>query len=300
VFATHALQTPVRDRSSQVPARRPLPISPASDPLESEADRIADSIQAKRAAGESDAEARAPGLVHEVLGSPGAPLDSDTRAFMEDRLQADFGHVRVHTDAKAAASARAIRAQAYTVGSHVVFGGGRFVPASQAGQRLLAHELVHVVQQSQAAGRIESVQRQADESDDSESESTEQDQGAPQQGKKNAPGCGNLQWLPWVGVSPDIGFLAVEGTSIASDGTLYMPTVNNLRIGTVAGPDQHEFMIDLPAGLFRGAARRRLTKSLTVTSVRSDSMICGNIVATQVDDGRTYSLRVCLCPVGEF
>jgi hypothetical protein len=59
-------------------------------------------------------------------------------------------------------------------------------------------------------------------------------------------------------------------------------------------------MIDLPAGLFRGAARRRLTKSLTVTSVRSDSMICGNIVATQADDGRTYSLRVCLCPVGEF
>lgn len=89
----------------------------------------------------------APPIVHEVLRSPGEPLDPATRAFFEPRFGHHFGQVRVHTDQKAAGSARAVQAQAYTVGQNVVFGAGQFSPGTAAGQRLLAHELAHTVQQ---------------------------------------------------------------------------------------------------------------------------------------------------------
>jgi hypothetical protein len=89
----------------------------------------------------------APPIVHEVLRSPGQPLDRATREFMEPRFGHDFSSVRVHTDAKAAASAGAVQAKAYTVGQNVVFGAGTFAPGTQAGQRLVAHELTHVMQQ---------------------------------------------------------------------------------------------------------------------------------------------------------
>jgi LysM repeat protein len=90
--------------------------------------------------------------VEEVLRLPGRPLDAGTRTAMGAAFGFDFGRVRVHDDARAAESARAVDAVAYTVGSHIVFGSGqgaggpgRDGPAS--GQRLLAHELAHVVQQ---------------------------------------------------------------------------------------------------------------------------------------------------------
>jgi hypothetical protein len=89
----------------------------------------------------------APPVVHEVLRSSGWPLDGATRAFMESRFGQDFGHVRVHADAKAAESARTIGAQAYAVGENLVFGAGRYVPGSMTGKKLLAHELTHTVQQ---------------------------------------------------------------------------------------------------------------------------------------------------------
>jgi hypothetical protein len=88
----------------------------------------------------------APPVVHDVLRSPGQPLDAATRAFMEPRFGHDFSRVRVHTDAGAAASARAVNAAAYTVGADVVFRPGRYAPHTAEGRRLLAHELVHVVQ----------------------------------------------------------------------------------------------------------------------------------------------------------
>jgi hypothetical protein len=88
-----------------------------------------------------------PPIVHEVLRSPGQPLDEDTRAMMEPRFSHDFSHVRVHTDRRAADSARAVNALAYTVGANVVWGSGQYAPATSAGQRLLAHELTHVIQQ---------------------------------------------------------------------------------------------------------------------------------------------------------
>src|SRR5438132_1422685 len=88
-----------------------------------------------------------PPIVHNVLRSPGQPLESGTRAFMEPRFGRDFSQVRVHTDAQAAESAQAVNALAYTVGRDVVFGGGEYAPGTSEGRKLLAHELMHVVQQ---------------------------------------------------------------------------------------------------------------------------------------------------------
>jgi len=96
-----------------------------------------------------------PPIVHEVLRSTGQPLDSDTRAFMEPRFRHDFSRVRVHTDAKAATSARALKAQAYAMGESVVFGAGKYVPHETTGNELLAHELEHIVQQEASGPRLQ-------------------------------------------------------------------------------------------------------------------------------------------------
>jgi hypothetical protein len=126
----------------------------------------------------------APSIVNEVLRSPGTPLDPHTRTTMGERLapvspinsageaerQAervantpaathgesayDFAHVRVHTDRRAAESALAVNAKAYTVGHDIVFGDGYYSPATASGQNLIAHELTHVVQQSQTGPRL--------------------------------------------------------------------------------------------------------------------------------------------------
>jgi hypothetical protein len=146
----------------------------------------------------------APPVVHEVLSSPGHPLDRETREFMEPRFghdfsrvpmrpaapqassglpvrpaddgfereadrivrgaqsgtpgrRCDFGRVRLHSDARAAESAKAVNALAYTVGRHIVFGAGQYSPGTAPGRMLLAHELTHVLQQ---AGTGPVLQRQ--------------------------------------------------------------------------------------------------------------------------------------------
>jgi hypothetical protein len=87
-------------------------------------------------------------LVHDVVsGEGGQPLDPGTRDVMEAQLDTDLSGVRVHTDARAAESARALNAQAYTAGNHIVIQPELFQPGSPAGLHLLAHELTHVVQQ---------------------------------------------------------------------------------------------------------------------------------------------------------
>ena len=90
----------------------------------------------------------APALVREVVNSRGHPLDANTRSFMEPRLGHDLSGVRVHTDPTAAASAQAVKAKAYTAGSHVAFAPGRYAPETASGRKTLAHELFHVVQQA--------------------------------------------------------------------------------------------------------------------------------------------------------
>jgi hypothetical protein len=93
-----------------------------------------------------------PPIVHEVLRSPGQPLNGATRAFMEPRFGHDFSLVRIHTDARAAESASAVNALAYTVGSHIAFSTGLYDPGNPRGLGLLAHELTHVIQQEGQPG----------------------------------------------------------------------------------------------------------------------------------------------------
>lgn len=149
-----------------------LAISQPGDPSEREADRVADQvmrmpdpgIQRQCAACEEEEEltvsrkaqgaigGEAPRSVHSTLRSPGQPLSASARAFFEPRFGQDLRHVRVHTGGEAKQSAREINALAYTVGSHVVFGAGRYAPGTPDGQRLLAHELTHVLQQGRKTG----------------------------------------------------------------------------------------------------------------------------------------------------
>ena len=105
----------------------------------------------RRAPIESVTHAIAPPIVHDVLNSPGQPLDESVRAEMEERFGHDFSRVRVHTDGRSATAARALNARAFTVGRDIAFGSGEYAPATRNGQRLLAHELVHVVQQGESS-----------------------------------------------------------------------------------------------------------------------------------------------------
>jgi hypothetical protein len=92
-----------------------------------------------------------PETVREVLRAPGQPLDNTTREFMEPRFGFDFSKVRIHTDAKAAASADGVNALAYTVRRNIVFSAGRFRPETGEGRQLLGHELANVIQQESNA-----------------------------------------------------------------------------------------------------------------------------------------------------
>jgi hypothetical protein len=102
-----------------------------------------------------------PASVRSVLGSSGQPLDPATLAWMESCFGYDFSSVRIHTNTQAAASARAINASAFTVGRDIVFGDGSYAPNTAAGQKLLAHELAHTVQQSPYGHSIPAVSPQS-------------------------------------------------------------------------------------------------------------------------------------------
>src|SRR5208283_4109718 len=110
-----------------------------------------------------------PAAVHRVLAQPGRPLDADTRAFFEPRFRRNLGHVRLHDDDRAAQSARAVGAHAYTVSNNIAF-ANKVDTASDSGRRLLAHELTHTVQQGDGATarQMPQLQRQALAGTDSE------------------------------------------------------------------------------------------------------------------------------------
>ncbi len=96
--------------------------------------------------GEDEAAAASP--VHDIVGKGGgAPLEAGTRSAMERQFGQDFGDVKVHTDDRASASAASVGANAYTVGNEIVFRAGHYDTSSATGQRTIAHELTHVVQQ---------------------------------------------------------------------------------------------------------------------------------------------------------
>jgi len=120
-------------------------------------------VQLKRTATpDNSSPVGAPASVHDVLRSPGRPLEASARKFMETRFSRDFNHVRVHTDPSAASSARQINALAYTAGHNVVFGPGQYSPYTDKGKALLAHELAHVVQQTSPGAGRPTIQRFTD------------------------------------------------------------------------------------------------------------------------------------------
>jgi hypothetical protein len=158
-----------------------LVVGAADDPLEHEADRIADQVMRMpdpglaiaagpeqvsrkcaaceekeastlrtRPAWPGKAVAAVPGIVHEARGVAARPLDPAAGAFFEPRFGSDFSKERIHNDAAASESARAVAPRAYTVGNHVVFGAGQFAPTTGPGKALLARELVHTLQQGAA------------------------------------------------------------------------------------------------------------------------------------------------------
>jgi hypothetical protein len=148
-----------------------LTINQPGDRYEQEADRVADAIVNAKitgrppisSSGSGSAVQRqepanevfgAPPIVDEVLQSPGQPLDVATRELMETQFGYDFSRVRVHANAQAAESAQAVNAHAYTIANHLVFDTGRFSPRTIQGQKLLAHELTHVVQQERLPAAI--------------------------------------------------------------------------------------------------------------------------------------------------
>lgn len=164
--------------------QRKLSVGAADDPLEKEADNMADRVMRmpmpaplnfstavpavhrkcahceeeeniqRKEAGSEMTTAGSSGI-RDVLNSGGKPLDTDTRSFMEPRFNYDFSSVKIHNDDVAAKSAASINALAYTSGNNIVFNSGQFNTQSDNGKRLLAHELTHVVQQGSAQPSIQ-------------------------------------------------------------------------------------------------------------------------------------------------
>jgi hypothetical protein len=169
-----------------------LRVGASDDPYEREADRVADSVMrmpepaaqrtcaeceeegggdagairrtcaappapavVRRQKTEADAPGVAPPIVSEVVSGAGRPLDPGVRSFMEPRFGRDFSGVEVHTGSRAAESARAVNAVAYTVGRSIVFDEGAYRPETDDGRRLIAHELTHVIQQGGADAGVE-------------------------------------------------------------------------------------------------------------------------------------------------
>lgn len=207
--AQTAMKEPVLDEAPMADRSRPccsqcasvgavqtkLVVGAVDDPLEHEADRIADQVMrmpdaappaissggaaVNRACAACEGEEKhgrdervrakpadraamsgkgfAPPAVYDALASPGQPIDATGRAWAEQRLGRDLGDVRIHTDAAADRGARAIGARAFTVGRDIAFASGEYAPATPAGQRLLLHELVHVAQQGSAQGVVQRV-----------------------------------------------------------------------------------------------------------------------------------------------
>ncbi len=180
---TLEMQRTIGNHSFQQLLQTKLTISSTGDRYEREADRVAEqvmrvpkpqpmnanvcgdrclqaqkSLQTARVGTNTPVQTTAPPIVGNVLRTPGRPLNSATRSFMESSFGQDFSSVRLHTDLQAGQSATELSARAYTVGSHIVFGPNQYAPATHHGRKLIAHELTHVIQQQNTATPV--IQRQ--------------------------------------------------------------------------------------------------------------------------------------------
>jgi len=212
-----------------------LAIGEVNDPLEREADRVAEQVmrmpdrdvslgggpaqirrkcaaceedegkvknlQAKLDARPKTAAIYAPSIVEETLRSPGQSLDTETRSFFEPRFGHDFSRVRVHVDSKSDMSARSVGALAYTVGSHIAFGASRYAPRTEGGRQLLAHELAHVIQQTQG-GATQAVSRAPTKS------------GVKKSDYSFSTNCG---WIDWGHANPGLAKKLIAQVQQASD-----------------------------------------------------------------------------------
>jgi hypothetical protein len=188
--AASNLTRPVQGSGRRHSLPSKLTIGPVDDPLEREADTLAErvirmeapaqvhpadvAIQRRCAACESETKrtnedespiqakaspsSKGPATadVHaaaRAVEHGGAPLPGEVRSYFEPRFGHDFSRVRIHADGQAAAAARAVRARAFTLGSDIVFDGGEYAPSTLEGRRLIAHELAHVLQQRSATGQ---------------------------------------------------------------------------------------------------------------------------------------------------
>lgn len=150
-------------------------VGKVDDPLEHEADRIADQvargvapsavsgslphIQRASAMKGGDDLRPAPASADSVLAATGRPLDAPEQKYFGQLFGRDFSHVRVHTGPAAARSAHDLSARAYTTGNAIVFGEGQFSPQTATGRRLLAHELTHTIQQQGGGLQRQLIQR---------------------------------------------------------------------------------------------------------------------------------------------
>jgi flagellar motor protein MotB len=135
-----------RQMVAQAPKKSSTPA--ASGVLQRKCDKCREKDKLLQRSAVGSAPETMPPIVHEVLRSPGQPLDAATRAFMEPRFGHDFSRVRVHTDREASKLNYMLGARAFTAGRDIFFQEGHYKPANSEGRRLLAHELTHVVQQN--------------------------------------------------------------------------------------------------------------------------------------------------------
>lgn len=150
-------------RRSDVIARVESP-PPGTSPLRRENNGDVENGELTGAASAVDSDGSLRGHVAARLGAlrGGKPLSRTQRAFFEPRLGVDLGAVRIHSDDDAALAARSVDARAFTLGPDIIFGARQFQPSTSDGRRLLAHELVHTIQQSGSGIRTGGVTGRSD------------------------------------------------------------------------------------------------------------------------------------------
>jgi len=179
--------------ANNIVIQRSLAIGAVNDPLEHEADAVADKVMRmpeenlihRKCTGckedeenihrkpsvsfiqkmGNDSGMTASDSVTQKINSTkggGSGMDSGTKSFMESRFGTDFSGVKIHTGDYAAQMSQELNAQAFTVGNDVYFNSGKYNPESNSGKQLLAHELTHTVQQGENQVRSKSIQRQTD------------------------------------------------------------------------------------------------------------------------------------------
>ena len=235
------------DRVAEQVMRMPEPLR--HDPSNSSGEGI---FQAKEVPGETPAPFPAVESYANTLQGGGQPLPDAVRAFFEPRFGYAFNQVRIHTDARAAESAGAVNALAFTLGRHIVFGPGQFAPETGAGRKLLAHELAHVVQQ--AGGNQERIAR------------------VPKRDDIDGTYCfsANCGWIDWSHADPSLSANLIKRVQQASDALKSAGTNATASTGELSSPT----MTSGAAGIVVHSANMRvkLLRPLSADEVLSVSL----------------------------